>query len=214
LFDSSGSGISDLLLGLPAIATQAQANSPIVLRSMAYAGYFQDNWKLRRNLALDLGLRYEYVSPAVDPSDGMSELDLQTMQVVPVGTNGISRSGYRPAGHDFAPRIGVAWNPRSNLAVRAGYGIFYDSGMFIANSAAFFNPPQFNLQTYGGGLTLESPFPAGGGIAPPSLNVLSPNLVTPYLQQWNLSMEESWERIGTLRAMPDRKGRICSGNAT
>jgi Carboxypeptidase regulatory-like domain/TonB dependent receptor-like, beta-barrel len=199
----SGSGLSDLLLGLPSFGLQSQSNNPITLRSKAYDGYFEDDWRLSPALTLNLGVRYEYNTPPVDPTNRMSTLSFQTGQIVTVGTAGVSRSGIQPDRNDFAPRIGLAWSPGKSFVIRGGYGIYYDSGMFEVNSAMDFNPPEFNLQVFfpssAGFLTLQNPFPSGAGFSPPaSLNVLSPNIVTPYIQQWNLTVERAVGPLGTL----------------
>jgi len=199
----SGSGLSDLMLGFPSFAMQAQINNPIHLRSTSYAGYIQDDWKLRPNLSLSFGVRYEYNSPAIDPGNGMSELNLQTGQIVQVGTNGVTRSGIRSDRNNFAPRLGLTWNPTRDFVLRTGYGFYYDAGMFVVDSAAYFNPPQFVLQVFTPSsdqlLTLQNPYSAGAGFVPPaSLSVLSPNTVTPYMQHWNLTVEKGIGRVGTL----------------
>ena len=202
-FDNfSGSGISDLLLGDPSLGLQSQINNPIRLRSMSYAAYFQDDWKISQKVVLNLGGRYEFNSPATDPKNAMSELDLQTGQIVPVGTNGITDSGIHPDYKNFAPRLGIAWSARPDLVFRAGYGVYYDAGMFIVGSAAYFNPPQFTLNVFfpfaPGQITLQNPFPTNGGFPSVSPNVLSPNIITPYLQQWNVSTEGTLGKRGTL----------------
>jgi hypothetical protein len=198
----TGSPLGDLLLGYPTLGIQAQVNNPIHLRSTSYNAYIQDEWKVRENVVLSLGGRYEFNSPATDPSNGTSELDPQTGQVVQVGTNGVSASGISPDYKNFAPRAGIAWNVVPNFVIRAGYGVFYDAGMFIIGSAAYFNPPQFVLNVFfpsaAGLLTLNNPFPSDAGYTPPaSLSVLSPAIITPYMQQWNLSAEQLIGRHGT-----------------
>ena len=199
----SGSGISDLLLGYPTFTIQAVADNPLTLRSQAYNLYFQDDWRIRPGLTLNLGLRYEYEAPAYDPTHRMSTLDLKTGKIVALGQNGISRSGIQSDFSNLAPRLGLAWSPTPSLVVRAGYGMFYDSGMFIVNSAQYFNPPEFNLFVYfpsaSGLITVNDPFPSNGGFTPPpSLNMLDPNMRTPYMQQWNLTVEKSFNSVGTL----------------
>jgi hypothetical protein len=197
----SGSGLSDLLLGYPSFTIQSHSNNPIALRSTAYNAYFQDSWRVSRSFTLNLGLRYEFNTPATDPSNGMSTFNLATGQIVEVGTNGASRSGTRADGHNFAPRIGFAWSPGKSVVVRAGYGVYYDSGMFTVNSALFFNPPEFILPVFFPSselLTLQNPFPTSSSFTPPpSLSVLSPNLTTPYMQQWNLTIEKAFGSLGT-----------------
>jgi hypothetical protein len=201
----SNSGISDLLLGLPNLGIQVKANNPLAMRTKSFDVYLEDDWRISRSLSLDLGVRYEYNTPAIDPHNGMSTLNLQTGQVVQVGTNGVSRSGISPDANNFAPRIGIAWTPAESWVVRSAYGIYYDAGMFVVNSAQYFNPPQFNLGVFfpsaAGLLTLDNPFPSSNGfIPPPSLSVLNPNLRTPYLQQWNLTVERSLQSWGTISA--------------
>ena len=199
----TGSPLADLLLGYPTLGIQAQVNNSIRLRSMSYDTYIQDEWKVRQNLVVSLGGRYEFNSPATDPYNDMSELDLKTGQIVQVGTNGVSDSGISPDYKNFAPRVGIAWNIVPNFVLRAGYGDFYDAGMFIIGSTAYFNPPQFVLNVFfpsaAGLLTLNNPFPSNAGYTPPaSLSVLSPKIITPYMQQWNLSAEQAIGKRGTL----------------
>ena len=68
----SGTGISDVLLGFPSFAIQAQSDNPQTLRVTYVAPYVQDDWKLARRLTLTLGLRYEYATPPKDPYDRRS----------------------------------------------------------------------------------------------------------------------------------------------
>jgi hypothetical protein len=198
----TGSGINDLLHDVPTFSIRVEAHNPITMRTQAYEGYFEDDWRIARNVTVNLGLRYEYNTPSVDPRNAASDLNFQTGQIVQVGTNGVTRSGIRPDYNHFGPRVGVAWSPLQRLVIRSGYGIYYDSGMFTVPSALYFNPPQFNLFVYSvqaGPLSLENPFPSTLGFTPPpALNVLAPNMVTPYLQQWNLTAERSFNDWGTL----------------
>jgi len=188
----SGSGISDLLLGFPTFGIQSQSDNPQNLRTTAYNFYTQDDWKIARRLTLNLGLRYEFDTPPVDPHNRMSILDLGTQAIVQVGTNGISRSGLKPDWNNLAPRVGFAWTPVEKLVLRGGYGIYYDANMLVVNSSLYFNPPFFNVQlafpTATSLLTLNDPF-ANGFPAAPSPNTLSPDLSTGYLQHWNLDVQ-------------------------
>jgi hypothetical protein len=66
--------------------------------------------------------------------------------------------------------------------------------MLVVNSSLYFNPPYFSVRTYfptqTSLLTLNNPFPSGGGVvAPPSPNTLSPDLTSGYLQQWSLNIQ-------------------------
>jgi hypothetical protein len=199
----TGTGIGDLLLGLPTFGIQAQANNPIRMRTNAWSAYAQDAWRLAPDLTLNLGVRYEYISPPVDANDGMSALNLVTGQLAQVGTNGVSRSGLNPDRNNVAPRLSASWSPAPSTVIRGGYGVFYDSGMLTVNTAQYFNPPQFNLRLFfpsaQGLLTLNDPFPLRAGFTPPpTLSTLSPDLVAGYLQQWSIAVQRDLPMVGIL----------------
>ena len=110
------------------------------------------------------------------------------------GTGGISRSGLQPDRNNFAPRLGLAWSLHPRTVLRAGYGLYYDSGLLVSNTALYFNPPYFVIRVYfptaTSLLTLTDPFPSRGGITPAaSLSSLSPDIRSAYLQQWNLNVQ-------------------------
>jgi hypothetical protein len=199
----TGSGIGDLLLGLPQTAIQSQFDNPQTLRAY-YTGLFvQDDWKITPRLTLNLGLRYDFFSPPVDRFDRMSAFDPSTGRLAQAGTQGIRRGIAASDRNNFAPRFGAAFSINSDTAIRAGYGLFHDAGMFVVNSSQYFNPPYFNIRvwfpTATSFPTLTNPFPSAGGLVPPAtLNTVSPNAVTPYLQHWNVSIERQAGRHTTL----------------
>jgi hypothetical protein len=199
----SGSGIGDLLLGLPAFDIQSTFNNTQTLRTSATNAYFQDDWKVAPRLTLNLGLRYEFNTPPTDPTNRMSAYDFSTGQVEQVGTDGLSRSGIQPDYKDFAPRVGFAWSVTPHTVMRGGYGIYYDAGMVVVNSALYFNPPYFNIRVFfpgqNGLLTLANPFPLNLSYVPPaSLSTLSPNLTTANIQAWNYTIQRELPSAGTL----------------
>ncbi len=202
LGELSGSGIGDLLLGLPTYSIESKLTAPQTLRTFQSDFYFQEDWKVRPDLTLNFGIRYEYNTPPTDPTNRMSVLDLSTRQLSQVGSNGTSRSGIQPDYNNFAPRIGFAWSPTNNLVVRGGYGIFYDASMFEVSSALYYNPPYFTISSFfpstRGLLTLQDPFPSNSGyVPPPSLSTLAPDLRTPYLQDWNINVQRAVQKLGT-----------------
>ena len=197
----SGSGIGDLLLGLPTLGIHSQYTGPQTLRSKSWSGYVQDNWKVTRNFTLNLGLRYEYDTPATDPTNRAATFDFQTGQTVQVGTDGTSRSGTRAQRNDFQPRVGFAWSPSRNTVVRGGYGIYFDSGMFIVNSSLYFNPPYFTISVFFPSntslITLANPFAASNGYVPPAaLSIISPNFLPAYVQNWSLNVQHEVSKFG------------------
>src|SRR5207247_4966589 len=104
----------DFLFGFPNTAKVRFGSAANYFRSSAYSAYVVDDWKLRSNLSLNLGLRYEYFSPFVEKFDRMSNLDLAAgvtgAAVVLPGQNG-------PYSGEF-PRAPVEDDPK-NLPARA-----------------------------------------------------------------------------------------------
>ncbi len=202
----SGTGASDLLLGLLSFGVQGQSDAVQTLRSTATNVYVQDDWKLLPSLTLNLGLRYEYNTPATDPTNRMTVLNLATGALSQVGANGVSRSGTRPDRNNIAPRVGLAWASRDGHSViRAGYGLFYDSGLMVANTSLYFNPPYFNIRVFfptaTSLLSLNDPFPVRGGITPAaSLSSLSPDLTQASMQHWNFNIQREWRPLGVVSA--------------
>src|SRR5262249_14922540 len=106
------------------------------IRSNSYAGYFQDDFKLKPNLTLNLGLRWEYFGPIYekcetrDVAERAPESNPLSGAFVRVGGN-----LYNPSHNNWGPQIGFAWSPVSlpltrqemnnRLVVRGGFGIGY-----------------------------------------------------------------------------------------
>ncbi len=201
----SGTSMGDLLLGLPTFSIQSHEAAPQTLRSFASNFFAQDEWKVRPNLTLDVGLRYEYNTPPTDPTSRMSVFDPAAGGLSQVGQNGTLRSGFGPDYNNFAPRVGFAWSPKEGWVVRGGYGMYYDSGMFVVSSSMYFNPPWFTINVFfpsaSGLLTLQDPFPSNSGFVPPAqLSTVSPDMWTAYLHSWNLNIQKEYRWLGTVSA--------------
>jgi hypothetical protein len=95
-------------------------------RRWYYFAYVQDDLKLRPNLTLNLGARYEYYSVAVEVKDRARVFDLACGGFCPPGT-----PWYNSDKNNIAPRLGIAWSPKAlkdRTVIRAGFGIFYGPG--------------------------------------------------------------------------------------
>src|SRR5262249_56101015 len=107
---------------------------PSNIRSKNFGGFFQDEWKLRRDLTLSLGVRYEYSSPKLDLQGRSFTWALgQQSTVFPKAPRGILFPGDAaapkganfPDKNDWAPRVGFAWSPgQGQTTVRAGFSTF------------------------------------------------------------------------------------------
>lgn len=125
-------------------------------RDKFFSAFAQDDWKLRPNFTLNLGLRWEYDAPLTELNDQVAAFrpgqkstvfpDAPPGIVYP-GDAGISRSTYKRDFHSFAPRIGFAWDPFRNgkISIRAGYGIFYDAPVSEL-SLQFLGVPPYGIE--------------------------------------------------------------------
>ena len=133
--DNSGSSLADMLLGLP---IRANISTVIAMgnRQHVPALFAQDDWKVTRQLTLNLGLRYDYFSPIVEVNNRQSNFDYATGTLIQAATNGASRSLVKGDKANFSPRIGFAFTPgdNANTVIRGAYGIFY-AGQEIRTAA-------------------------------------------------------------------------------
>jgi Carboxypeptidase regulatory-like domain/TonB dependent receptor len=190
----TGNALADLLLGAPIFTGGARLDNPQHRRTESYNFFVNDGWQIRPNLSLSLGLRYEYNSPAVDVDDRASVYDVNTGNLVAIGTNGVPRGGYQPDRNNFAPRLGLTWTLTEKTVLRVGYGIYYDQSSLAAGEGLYFNAPYFNLNLYFPlpqlPLQLSDPFPANFPVAmPQSANAFQRDLRTSYVQHWNFGLQ-------------------------
>lgn len=213
------------LLGVTGIQSQTQfynaqgTRTPTDFRRFVQheSGVFvQDSWKIRSNLTLQLGLRYEFDGVPFERDGNLSNLLNQQASGVPPITfqtvgPGTGRQLYRDDYNNFEPRLGLAWDPFGNAktSIRVGYGIFHDRifGNLFTNLKG--NPPfvagvqNFPNEDFANGFgapvtlaTLRPPAtqPAPSASVPDesllsAISILDQNLKTPYTQSWNVGVQ-------------------------
>ena len=202
---NSGYDFSDFLLGLPQLTSVQFGNNNYHFRGNSWDLFVQDEWRVRGNLTLNLGLRYEYFSPFSEEHNRIVNLDLPegfTSPPVPVqvGQTGPYNGQFpvtlvRPDRNNFAPRLGLAWKPLRNTVVRAGYGINYNTSAYesIVQNMAFqppFSTTATNTQSATTVLTLQNGFPP---VPPGSITNnfgVDPNYRLGYVQIWNVDVQQ------------------------
>lgn len=198
--DYGYSNLERYLLDLPpdTIAQRNLGGSPYSGNSINLYGFINDDWRVRRNFSLNLGIRYEY--KGVPRGDKLQSLNASS-----------SRPGLidfrepRAEKKNFAPRIGMAWSPGNDgrTSIRAGFGMAYDN--YFDNLGTNSKPPQLEA-------TIDDPidgttpgYLAGGGITPgrrpaeltpedalAATSAYIPDQNLPYSIQWNLSIQRGF----------------------
>ncbi|MGA2601378.1 MAG: TonB-dependent receptor, partial [Bryobacteraceae bacterium] len=152
-----GSGLASFLLGdvsnfnrYVSTSTNAQEKQPRLF------WYGQDEWRPSPKWTLTLGLRWEMVFPeSVNGNGNGSTLDLNNGLMYVFGEGGVSLHGIQSMNwHNFAPRVGVAYQLDSKTVLRAGYGWSYDLGTFGS--------------TFGHNVTQNPPVLSNQSIQPPN----------------------------------------------
>src|SRR5229473_7940987 len=126
--------------------TGGPANGQRYLRSKATAAFLQDDWKVRPNLTLNLGLRYEYYPPLSDAKGQLSNITIPSSGLVNAKV-GFADSLIQPDRNNFGPRLGFAWSPsrfHESTVVRGGFGVAYNRTDDVLFANARGNPPAFS----------------------------------------------------------------------
>ena len=224
---------ANFLLGTNATFTQAHFDYTADLRQKAFESYAQDEWRVRSNLTLYLGVRYSFFGSPWDKNGRLSNFDPQLFdrsaapqvtgagnRVVGTGNfcNGIivNTQNYQtgpnnctplnsPYGKfvvdapkkDFAPRIGLAWDPfkKGTTSIRTGYGIYHEqtlNGTYEQNIGV--NLPYqetctatgINIANPSAGCTLVA------STAALTVRAVQPEWKTPYMQHWSLDWQQQF----------------------
>lgn len=118
-----------------------------------YAGFVQDDWKVRPNFTLNLGLRYEYFAPLKEKDDRLSNLFFGPQGLIDSRVVAIDEL-YEPDRNNFAPRVGFAYSPNikflglgsetgDTTVIRGGFGIAYNRIPVAPLANVRGNPPFF-----------------------------------------------------------------------
>jgi outer membrane receptor protein involved in Fe transport len=206
-------GFANYLAGFPVVFLQGGGNFAREIRDRAVDAYAQDTYKVNSRVTLNLGLRYELPFPSTERHNEVN-LFVPGAQstVIPNAPAGLLYPGDHgvPAGliatekTAFAPRFGVAWDPRgdSKTVVSVAYGIFYEP-FYTGEGGPLQDPvssppylktlqlqPPF-LNTFADPYTTPNPF-AQAFPEPMTLLVVARNMHLPYAQDWNLNIQHSF----------------------
>ncbi|MFZ0062272.1 MAG: carboxypeptidase regulatory-like domain-containing protein [Pyrinomonadaceae bacterium] len=188
----TGLAFADFMLGRADNYSEDERDVTVKLRFGRREVFVQDTWKMRPNLTLDFGVRYQYFVPVTDVDNILTSFDpaLYNRANAPTCTtsactalvrgtgnelNGIVLAGvnsrfgdsvYPSDKNNFSPRVGIAWDPfkDAKTIVRAGYGLYYDQPLVgIFEQNSFVNPP-FNSRSTFSGTGVSFTNPSGGAL--------------------------------------------------
>ena len=149
-------GLQSYGLGIPTTYIQGIGTSNAPFDNVPFAFFIQDSWRANKHFTVNYGLRYDYEStPLFAPATAVNAAAEKALGVV----EGIPRDN-----KNFAPRLGIAWDPRGDgkMVIRAGYGLFYDHPLLAV---------AFNSVTAEGGRSVQ--LLSAGGI-PSACGLVTP----------------------------------------
>ena len=185
----SGDAFADFLLGFPQTTRRFIGNAQAYLRNNNYSTYLQDDLRISPGLMLNLGLRYEYFSPYTETRGNMLNLDYSTLPQPPA-LRRVERAA-EPDRNNFAPRIGLAWQ-LPGLVFRAGYGFYFAPEIAAEAYDLVRNNQRGEVNQVSGTtplLTTRNGFPQTATSGFPTYFGLDTTARTPYVQQWNASIQ-------------------------
>ena len=213
-------GWANFLLGNVSSFTQVSQDLTPDMRQKQVEGYVQDDYRIRRNLTLNLGVRFSQFYQPRDANKMLTNFDgsrwtaskapdivASTGNLLPntgdplngiVVNNQNSPWGDKVSKEDlwkFAPRLGFAWDPfkKGKTAIRAGYGMVYDSTLIGIYEQNIFNNPPFVSSITISNTRLDNP--AAGveviSAAPRTIRGTPQPAMLPYSQQYSFEVQHT-----------------------
>jgi hypothetical protein len=187
-----------------------------------YGSFIQDDWKLLPNLTLNIGLRWEIFGTPTEENGLQGTISsIKTLAATnPQNNLSVAKlaSWYNTDKHDFAPRFGFSWDPthEGKMAIRGGYGIYYDRIVGATTSLVDSNSPgfadgetSFPNQGVSDVRASQSPAMPTHAAAPlitpldnrnTSIVVFNPNLRSGYVHQFSFTLQRELLRGTILEA--------------
>jgi hypothetical protein len=160
----------------------------------AFGLFVQDNVKVRSNVTLELGVRYDLIVSPTEADDRFVYFDAATASLYRTGQGGPRDKIYGNK-NNFQPRVGVIWDPWDDgrTSIRAAYARLSDQPVTNVVTPTAGNPPLVTPLTFTGPIRLANALETAGpaGLAPSSVDQ---DFRNPIIQSWNLNIQrEIWK---------------------
>ena len=213
---------ANFLLGNVATFAMPSTDITPMLWAWQHEAYAQDDFKITPHLTAYVGVRWSFFGQPTDSTGLLDNFDPSTYvaanapKINPANGNVIAGTGNNPTMNgiivggknspygqhvgnqsykNFAPRLGLAWDPfgTGKTSVRAGYGIYYDSGLYgTYEQNTFANPPYVSsVSLSNGSFTNIGSATANVSAAPLVLHATQISANIPYVQQYSLNIQQS-----------------------
>lgn len=191
-FSSLSTFLQDIPLEFEYTATEGIL--PRGLRQTMFAGYIRDDYHVRPNLTINLGMRYEMITNPMDVKGMFGRILTPSSPTIVTG----NPLFVTPKDHNFSPRVGLAWDPFGNgkTSVRAGFGIFdvlpmpYEYSNTADSSAPF--APQANVINMPAGAFPAQAVALAQAPGFSRVTYIENNPHRNYVEQWNLSVQREF----------------------
>ncbi len=162
--------------------------TPSRIKVNTVSGFVMDNWKVTRQLTLELGLRYDLNMRPSEAANRFVVFDPSTVSLVQTADI------YDTNKTDFGPRVGFAYDMFGDgkTVMRAGYGVLYDQPVTNAVSPLSSNPPFATPLAFNTANQTIKISNVAGGLVPGAIgtvNTINPSFTYPYVQSWNLNFQ-------------------------
>jgi hypothetical protein len=194
----TGDAAADLLTGQVTFGLHDQefGGGNTGRRWKLYRPFIEDDWKLSKNLTLNLGLAWALTTPITEEGNRQADFNPANGQFLIAGQNAGPDAGIQMDLTALEPRVGAAWKPfGTNTVFRGGYAIFHDSSWNQGAQGLWQNPPYYAESLVFFGTSMSAGFPTftsppnpsdfGGTILAQNLNFKQGRI-----QQFNFNVEQ------------------------
>jgi hypothetical protein len=212
----TGAAEADFMAGLPSQVQGGINGGTWGQRSAILAGFFEDDWRVRKDLTLNMGLRYENTTPLVEVDNRQANFGLingqeyLAGQPCPYSNCGALYNDYNGLAN-YQPRIGIAWTPWKDTAIRAAFTTSTFMEGMGSNLRLTLNPPFATAHdisytpsetpsTLSQGYTVFGAPNSATEFTGASLRLWDPNVRPAVSNEWNLTVEHQIGNSMTLQA--------------